>query len=293
MSLLRIDNLTMRFGGLTAVKEVDLTVEMGQIIAVIGPNGAGKTTVFNVVTGIYKPTEGEILFDGKPLRRRMRPHLVVICVVIGFFTALLGFMFALDMNKLFQAAVKRPYGEAPEAFSYSVTWKAALAYYNGDLIVERETTRQSPCVSRVGQFPAPNWTLVWPTSRRRATRPRKTSTSAERSRNKSESTSLAGHLKIVAPEKSGDDWTVRDSTGLGSLNRTSRRIDVRREIEKINSLQDASTSRRQTAFLIGGVCFAVSSVGTFLVWLRSRRTADYIALAASPAPFRTSACSKT
>lgn len=69
MSLLTLDNVTIRFGGLTAVDKVNLKVNEGEILALIGPNGAGKSTVFNLITSIYQPTEGKILFDGKPLSR--------------------------------------------------------------------------------------------------------------------------------------------------------------------------------------------------------------------------------
>jgi branched-chain amino acid transport system ATP-binding protein len=62
--LLRVQGLTQRFGGLTAVDGVDLDIYAGQIFSVIGPNGAGKTTVFNLITGIYEPTAGDILFQG-------------------------------------------------------------------------------------------------------------------------------------------------------------------------------------------------------------------------------------
>lgn len=67
MSLLDAQNITKTFGGLTAVNDVTLTIEKGRIVSVIGPNGAGKTTFFNILTGIYKPDKGSILFDGKPI----------------------------------------------------------------------------------------------------------------------------------------------------------------------------------------------------------------------------------
>jgi branched-chain amino acid transport system ATP-binding protein len=57
----------MRFGGVTAVNQLDLTIGEGEIFALIGPNGAGKTTVFNVITGVYRPTDGGVEFDGKRL----------------------------------------------------------------------------------------------------------------------------------------------------------------------------------------------------------------------------------
>ena len=67
MSLLGIRSLTKRFGGLVAVKNVSFEVEAGSIVGLIGPNGAGKTTVFNLITGIYQPDEGEINFQGKSI----------------------------------------------------------------------------------------------------------------------------------------------------------------------------------------------------------------------------------
>ena len=67
MSLLAIRSLTKRFGGLVAVKNVSFDVEAGSIVGLIGPNGAGKTTVFNLITGIYRPDEGEINFRDKSI----------------------------------------------------------------------------------------------------------------------------------------------------------------------------------------------------------------------------------
>jgi branched-chain amino acid transport system ATP-binding protein len=75
MPLLQIDNMTHYFGGLRAVHNYNLRVESGQIRGLIGPNGAGKTTIFNLITGIYKPTEGKILLDGKEIVG-LQPHQI-------------------------------------------------------------------------------------------------------------------------------------------------------------------------------------------------------------------------
>ncbi len=61
--MLKINNMTMRFGGVVAVNNFSAHIDDGEIIGLIGPNGAGKTTIFNVVTGVYKPTEGNVVFD--------------------------------------------------------------------------------------------------------------------------------------------------------------------------------------------------------------------------------------
>jgi len=64
VALLEVNKVVKQFGGLTAVNEVDMTVEKGQIVGVIGPNGAGKTTLFNCIAGAFAPTKGSIIFDG-------------------------------------------------------------------------------------------------------------------------------------------------------------------------------------------------------------------------------------
>ena len=65
--LLLLKNLTRRFGGVVALDSLDLIVHEGEVLGLIGPNGAGKTTAFNVVTGLYAPTEGDVVFQGKNL----------------------------------------------------------------------------------------------------------------------------------------------------------------------------------------------------------------------------------
>src|SRR5579884_2893096 len=66
-ALLQVEDLTRRFGGLAAVDGFDFHVNQGEIVSLIGPNGAGKTTVFNVISGIYPPTSGRILLNGKSI----------------------------------------------------------------------------------------------------------------------------------------------------------------------------------------------------------------------------------
>jgi len=67
MNMLQLDHLTIRFGGLVAVNDVSFTIEKGDLFGLIGPNGAGKTTVFNMITGVYTPTEGDVLFKGSAI----------------------------------------------------------------------------------------------------------------------------------------------------------------------------------------------------------------------------------
>ncbi|MEE4608280.1 MAG: ABC transporter ATP-binding protein [Desulfobacteraceae bacterium] len=69
MALLEVDNLTMTFGSLVANRDVSFQVEAGTIVGLIGPNGAGKTTLFNCLAGMYKPTAGRIVFDGRDITR--------------------------------------------------------------------------------------------------------------------------------------------------------------------------------------------------------------------------------
>ena len=73
--LLELRGVTMAFGGLRVVSELDLHVDEGEIVSVIGPNGAGKTTVFNLVTGVYEPTEGDIVLAGESIKG-LEPHKI-------------------------------------------------------------------------------------------------------------------------------------------------------------------------------------------------------------------------
>jgi len=70
-----LERVTMQFGGLKAVADLDLTIGQGELVGLIGPNGAGKTTVFNVITGVYMPTAGAVRFEGRSIRG-LKPHAI-------------------------------------------------------------------------------------------------------------------------------------------------------------------------------------------------------------------------
>src|SRR5512142_2185183 len=66
---LQVNDVTLRFGGVTALKDVSFAVEPGSIHAIIGPNGAGKTSMLNVISGVYRPQQGHIIFEGRDITR--------------------------------------------------------------------------------------------------------------------------------------------------------------------------------------------------------------------------------
>ncbi len=73
MVLLKLERVTKKFGGIVAVDSVDLQVEQGEALGIVGPNGSGKTTLYNLISGVYTPDEGRIIFDGKDITG-MPPH---------------------------------------------------------------------------------------------------------------------------------------------------------------------------------------------------------------------------
>lgn len=97
MSLLDINNLTKRFGGLVAVNGLDFSVNEGEIVGLIGPNGAGKTTVFNMIAGMYRPTRGDIIFRNKKIHRLTTSRIAQLGAVRTFqLTNLFGDMTVME-----------------------------------------------------------------------------------------------------------------------------------------------------------------------------------------------------
>src|SRR5438067_11450783 len=118
MSLLSVESLTMRFGGITAVNRVNLSVEPGQIFSVIGPNAPGKTTVFNAITGIYEPTEGRVRFAGRPVEAPFAWRVAAFAAVVGLLTAVLLALLAVNVDTLWKVAVRDNYRNPTAPFPW-------------------------------------------------------------------------------------------------------------------------------------------------------------------------------
>jgi branched-chain amino acid transport system ATP-binding protein len=95
--LLRMEEVTVRFGGLTAVDDVSFDIRRGEILGLIGPNGAGKTTCFNAMTGVYRPTSGRVVLDGQAIGRHRRHEITRLGIARTFQNIrLFGEMTALE-----------------------------------------------------------------------------------------------------------------------------------------------------------------------------------------------------
>lgn len=127
MNTLEISDLTVRFGGLTAVNAVSLDIPSGEIISVIGPNGAGKTTLFNAVTGVHEPTAGRIRFDGRETRRPFRVSTALTLTIIGFVAAL-SLVLIANIEPLWEAVITTNY-VYQQAFPWRTTPGAAINYF--------------------------------------------------------------------------------------------------------------------------------------------------------------------
>ena len=119
MALLKTDKLTIKFGGLTAVSGLDLVINENEIIGLIGPNGAGKTTSFNMITGVYTPTEGSVIFEGKNITGKKTHEITKLGIartfqnirLFGELTVLENVLIANHMRfgtNLFSAIAKTP-----------------------------------------------------------------------------------------------------------------------------------------------------------------------------------------
>ena len=132
MSLLGIKNLKMCFGGVTAVKQLDLHVESGQIFSVIGPNGAGKTTVFNAITGIYQPTAGSIEFAGHQLQKPFSWRTALLISVIAVGAGLAAALISVDADSLWSATIVDHYDYDSGSLEAAAAWNSFGEFMHAD-----------------------------------------------------------------------------------------------------------------------------------------------------------------
>jgi branched-chain amino acid transport system ATP-binding protein len=263
MDLLKLHKLTVRFGGLLAVQDVDCTVGEKQILSIIGPNGAGKTTVFNAITGIYDPTSGTIEFRGRPLQRPLTWRVLAACAAIGLVTGCVAALLSLDVNALWRATIKRNYAGPGEVFSYADAWHDARNYVRGDLALEqirgkrwavrtadgRRTLGFAPSRDEARQMQARFETLI----------------------------ALAG-TRDALQQRDGR-WVVPDPHGGEDLATFTSADDARAVMDKYADVA-SEPARRRRAALVALLCgIAIGAAGTWAVWSRARRTPEVIARA--------------
>ncbi len=137
--LLRVENVSISFGGLKALNDVSLKIYPGEIFAIIGPNGAGKTTMLNVINGFYKPDEGRIFFKGKKWSKKMKPNHIAAQGIARTFQNLALFK---GMSTLGNIMVGRTIKMHSNIFSQALYWGLS----------QKEEIRHREAVERVIDF---------------------------------------------------------------------------------------------------------------------------------------------
>jgi branched-chain amino acid transport system ATP-binding protein len=122
-AILELRNISMVFGGISAVKDVSFSVRRGEMVGVIGPNGAGKTTIFNLITGVYRATGGDTLLDGRSIRR-LKTYKIVSLGVARTFQNLRLFAASSVLENVKTAAQQHHKYSFFEALSHLGRWRA-------------------------------------------------------------------------------------------------------------------------------------------------------------------------
>lgn len=125
MSLLDLKKVTLRFGGLVAVSDVTLSIARNTIYSVIGPNGAGKTSLFNIVTGVYQPTSGQVLFEGRDVSLRFSVRTALGIAAVSICSAV-GLVLSVNIEEFWDKAITARY-VYQEPFAWLDACRAMLA----------------------------------------------------------------------------------------------------------------------------------------------------------------------
>jgi ABC-type branched-subunit amino acid transport system ATPase component len=262
MALLELRQLTMRFGGLTAVNRLDLTIAVGQIFSLIGPNGAGKTTVFNAVTGIYEPSEGTITSDERDLRRSQGIKTWAAWLLIGVLTGLAAVVTCLQVDGLVAASTKRLM-EPGKPFSYTAAAEAAWGYLWGDLALVKQ---------RNGK-----WAVMTFDGKKNLG----TAASVEEANtvklNLEEMIALPSAEATLAQREG--TWAILSADGSRILATYPTETIALEKLGTLGDIRQAQTARQRLVWGTLAFGFAVGFLGSRAVWQRSRRAPEVIARA--------------
>ncbi len=243
MTILTIQDLSVRFGGLTAVNDLNLEIGSGQIVSIIGPNGAGKTTAFNAITGVYEPTTGRILFKGKELHRSLNWRVALGCALVGLFTGLVALLWSVNVDALWKATIKRHVRFASGGdFSWPAAWDSLTNFLAGNPAVELDRRRRWVVVAADGktvlrQFPA-----------------------------QAQAESFQRQLLTVIGDR--DDPQGRSVEESEALDLSATKI------AELRSEKQAAVRSAWIGMVVG---VTVGGAGAWAVWRRSRRTPDVVA----------------
>ena len=259
MTFLKLNKLTVRFGGLTAVQDVDCAVDERQIFSIIGPNGAGKTTVFNAITGIYEPTSGTIEFRGRPLERPLTWRVLAACAAVGAITGLIAALLSVDVNALWRATIKRNYAGPDAPFSYRAAWNDVGNYLQGNLALEPVRGNRWAVRTADGRR-----TLGYGQTREDADILRS-----------SEEKLISAAARGETPQQRNGKWVVAgDRPEL--LATFDTQADARAVMDKYAAIARESATRRRDALVALVLGIMIGAAGSWSVWSRARRTPEVI-----------------
>jgi ABC-type branched-subunit amino acid transport system ATPase component len=250
--LLDVDRVTVRFGGLLAVSELDLSVPAGSIVSVIGPNGAGKTTAFNTISGIYAPTSGSVRFEGRRLERSLTAGTFWSAMGVGLLTGLLFAAAAVDVDRLWLAVVKRGMITG-EPFTLSGAAERLRGYFRAELAIDQM---------------AGKWRVVSADG---------TDVLAIK-RDLGEAKAVRDALQAEVTARRAGPGTVPHTTDLaGVAESAAGRPLVKEEVLDRLAAGKARVRRRGWAGLLAG--WVLGTAGTLAVWSRGRRSPHVVARA--------------
>jgi ABC-type branched-subunit amino acid transport system ATPase component len=258
--LLQIDDVTVRFRGLTAVDRVSLDVRRGEIVAVIGPNGAGKTTLFNAITGIYEPTLGTVKLDGQNLQAQPRRGNYVTWALFGLAVGLLLFLWVADVNQLWSAVVKANYTDPRRGFQGDQALRDLGSFLAAGPRIELRTGRYY-VTTFDGQSP-------FGSSRTRAEAEAKRAAIPEMAELPADGSAVeerAGKFAIL----SADRARVLDEAPTREV--ALERLAAARTADDASA---AAVKKRLFALLLGVV---LGAAGAWAVWRQTRRTPSSVA----------------